>query len=956
MARRRKKAKTPKPAAATGGGAEKALPSLPPGAAPLSAFTPEAETPPDLLSDSHSSLQGPRSPRDTGRQAMSGSGGKSSGTLQRDVSPVSDDPRRGEINLTRTNSEGRPTLTNRLPDATTLPASTYNDKKPSNVSSSNDDDDSERGYLPMAFDPTPVLAPSAPLSSAIPPKKPVQRSLDPSPTGTSQKENHTPRDYFGTNGKLTAKPPARDASLGDHRPGTGNASSRSVSTERETDRERSKPSPHILYQDKGRNKMREQSGSNTPTAASPVVAESRDRAGKPQQLHPLTTDTQTLSPSSPRDQEGFKLQEVPDAKRAGSRKNSKSGSPMIVSPVDKLSREGNKPVSPTSASSQNSGVNPFDDPRRKDASSLLSSFPVPAKHADRGLPLRGDSLAAANAMKPKQEIVEALPQTNTSAQTQVSHDRQLSTSSTYADARSTSSRDNGRAEPPSHVDGPPPRAASRPSAPSKSVANDDFIAPRHAPPPPPAAHRPNDSISTMHSEDRPSIDGRLSPSLRSAGLPKYSLDGGFSMDDEMGRILRGEHGQQESKPTGSASPSVLRRVSNAVKHGRSFSDRAATTQGARNGSMDMGTPSISSPTGVDGLDSLRASLKRAQYHIAELETEKLSLQEKLDGSSDIKAVNTELREKRTTMAFLDTQREMVVRELEVMTDHLSKAKDSSQPLDLGLLKTNILREFAESLQKLKDNMGTQIEDLMNKRNELTDEIGNLIQMKDKGFQEYESLSSKNTQLSQHNNELIRSIQGMYQDYRVPNGGPNANGLGITTAGGKMDSTTTEMRVINPTTTDSSMSNLMHDHESESATILSAPQVISIRKTAQPKKFNWRRGGEKITGKVTKGIKGAFVGQEEKRPQGPYSIGLPYNATQVVAGSDQSSINSKGTPLDEMKAAGYGFFGQKNGTGKGNLSGLKNSSSTNLVAVDGSGKCRILIAKCALADLISFVWL
>ena len=70
------------------------------------------------------------------------------------------------------------------------------------------------------------------------------------------------------------------------------------------------------------------------------------------------------------------------------------------------------------------------------------------------------------------------------------------------------------------------------------------------------------------------------------------------------------------------------------------------------------------------------------------------------------------------MAFLDTQRELVVRELEVMTDHLKRAKESNQPLDVPNLKSDILRDFKGSMQKLKEELTGQIEDLIHERNKL----------------------------------------------------------------------------------------------------------------------------------------------------------------------------------------------------------------------------------------------
>lgn len=97
MARRRKKAKggsSSRPAPSTGQGSapsvEKALPSLPPGAAASSVGTPQHETPPsDFPSD-----RGARSPRQQ-HSRLKSARDPSSSDNQRDVSPLSDDARRG---------------------------------------------------------------------------------------------------------------------------------------------------------------------------------------------------------------------------------------------------------------------------------------------------------------------------------------------------------------------------------------------------------------------------------------------------------------------------------------------------------------------------------------------------------------------------------------------------------------------------------------------------------------------------------------------------------------------------------------------------------------------------------------------------------------------------------------------------------------------------------------------
>lgn len=416
----------------------------------------------------------------------------------------------------------------------------------------------------------------------------------------------------------------------------------------------------------------------------------------------------------------------------------------------------------------------------------------------------------------------------------------------------------------------------------------------------------------------------------------------------MARILRGEDKEKRQREGSDSSASVLRRVSNAVKHGRSFSDKSA---GMHQKTPTLGSIEISSPIVIGSPMSPSASslnldqsalmvhLRRAQQRIAELEADKVALEERVNSSVDIKQVNTELREKRSTMAFLDTQREMVVRELEVMTNHLSKAKDTNQPLDIQVLKSEVLQDFARSLQKLKDSLGSQIEDLVHKRNELTDEIGSLIQVKDKGLQEFESLSQKNQQLAELNNQLVTSIQEMYKANagRLPHPSaldrsPLPNGLGIYT-GGRGDLSDLNSMKSGSLPESSSLHNLIPDAgDAEPATILTAPKVVDIRK-AQPKKF-WKKGSGGIGKSVTKGLKGAFANNNNipmNPKDGSYDLnGMPYSQMQAGPGA----LIMGDTPMNarQDQKGGFGFFssGQKNGLKPGSMSNnLKNSSSTNL---------------------------
>jgi hypothetical protein len=417
------------------------------------------------------------------------------------------------------------------------------------------------------------------------------------------------------------------------------------------------------------------------------------------------------------------------------------------------------------------------------------------------------------------------------------------------------------------------------------------------------------------------------------------------MDEDFARLLSNQ--EQHEKESG-----VFRRASNAVfKHGRSISDRGSVTgkghkKWPTNGSIDISSPTIASPDSSQEAVNLRNELRRAQQKIAELEAEKNGLQEAVNGAVDIKQANTMLREKRNTMAVLDTQREMVIRELEIMTEHLKRAKESNQAIDINSLKSDILKDFANSLQRLKDQLGGQIEDLISRRTALTDEISNLIQMKDKGFQEYESLTAQNAKLSNMNRELIVEIQKSLKDNKHHNGGhsmdlgrPPANGLGIYHAhhkGGKSDISIDAQALVH----EHSFSNL---HDAETEATVAQPKVVNISKTGKANKFNWKKGGQVITKNVTKGFKSTFGSdqrREEDYPRSIGTIGTPYGSTHSqpdfasMTASMASSVKSKDEPPPR------GWFGGKpnpNNRAPPDRFGRQqqNNSSTNLTGEDSS---------------------
>ena len=894
MARRRKKSKSTKQAAAGASAPvvlDKSLPALPPSAVPQSALS-SGDTP---TSEHQTESPSDRSPAPS--VPSRSRGGHPTESLRSDVSPLNGERKKGTI--------AAPSVlyfTDTCAENVLLPASTYKQERKASVPSLDDSDgeDEQGGLLPLAFDPN--VAPSIPPVS--------QKRLDSSSEGVKKTDIPARRDYF------TGHPPSKSS----HREmlrEDNQSPSRSASKERSG----KESSPHVAYQEKNRqhSKRRSLSENNTPSgsAMTSPLSNAQEKLERPR---PTQQDTGSYSLETG---DGFRLQEAPKSRKSSMRSNNgptltdTESTGEQTTPVLGHTRNASYTIN-----TPDSGINPFDDPKLR----------------ENKLPVRGDSLAA-TARKPIPTSHDW--DTGSPSMPYSSHARSGSTtSSNYADATTYPLRTSGKpTESPlrSNMD-IPPRAATRPSAPNNLNANDDFTAPRAPPALPQERDRRNESTSSLGG----AAEMQMSP-LR-GHFQKNSFGGAVSIEDMRAAARNHSIG-------GDSSPSVLRRVSNAVRHGRSFSERTIPSSGhsksASVGHVEISSPLNpsypGSPTARDDVTQLKALLRRAQQRIAELEGEKIGLEDRANGSADIKQVNTELREKRSTMAFLDTQREMVVRELEVMTEHLTKAKNSNQPLDFSSLKSNVLQDFAQSLQKLKDQLGAQIEDLVHKRNELTDDIANLIQVKDKGLQEFESLSSKNHQLSELNAQLVHSIQEMYKANRVPSGTNIGllNGLGIYTGSNKPSDpsladtrtgSTSQMSTESPST-----QNLMTEpSDLGEAHVLTAPQMVNIRK-GQPKRFNWKKGSRDVAKNMTKGIKGAFG--REGQYEGPNGIGMPYGTTQT----GPSGLPSENGTMRNGPPSGGGlpFFNQKNGNLKPGSVGttLRSGSSTNLVpaGTEPSGK-------------------
>ena len=216
---------------------------------------------------------------------------------------------------------------------------------------------------------------------------------------------------------------------------------------------------------------------------------------------------------------------------------------------------------------------------------------------------------------------------------------------------------------------------------------------------------------------------------------------------------------------------------------------------------------------------------------------------------------------------------------------------------------------------------------------MTEEISNLTQLKESSFHEFEQLSLKNAQLADLNNQLVHQVQELRKATEGPGlelVRPTTNGLGIYThnQNGRSNSGM-DVRDSRPSFTESTMtgSTVVQENEVEPAPYLTAPQVVNIRK-AQPKKFNWKKGGHTVAKGVTKGLKGAFSsdGNRNQR-EGQYPEGMPYGA--MLQQEYPSNSLSRNLSHDPTRPGFVGFFGNQ----KGRQQPWKNSPNGSMPAIN-----------------------
>jgi len=904
---------------------DKSLPALPPNAIPQGAFSPSPDTPGSVDTDTPTEL----SPRPRTGYPQNGSSSRSSSRRDRSA------------------DRSAPEATNK--DGLTLPSSTYRNNRHSAISQASDitGGDGESFFIPLALDssPAPTITPRSVPDSRIDPTKNIKE------------KRPSENDYFAM-----PKPTGRVQ--------TADKQGMSALTEQEVNSQAS--TPHIAFQEKSRQSSSEQIEKLKESSRKPLPPSSRAGSAKGSpSIGNDDTRMQQANSNNPNSggktlssTEKFRLQEVPKSKRGTSRSTSQSDitsssgetdgmrsvsedTPVSQrkEPSSNLSRSGSTKGllsaerAGTPRLSQESRVSDDTD-SRPSTDSATSSLP-PAKLDSQG----SKSIARKEiASGPIKSSLASSPDQDTP-----------SSSTSSSETPGVTPTINGKiiSGPLLHLPkedelGPPAQTLNRPAPPQQKLS-ESYMAPRAPPAPPP---------TTDHKAGKSSVSSMITEPI-SPKLPRWSAGGDFTMDEDMARILGTDEGAQ----------AILRRVSNAVhhgrnasetsntpRHGRSVSETTRTTASPRwpktpisedtNGmvALDISSPiSIASPSGDDAA-LLRRQLRNSEQRVAELERQFTS-------AGELQTLNKKLIEKRKTASVLDSQAELMIRQIEVLAGFVEKAKDSKQPLDLAELEESAIKEFVQKIEKLKQSMSAQVEQLLDERNDLIEEKDQAIKDRDRALVEFEQLSSKNAQLADLNNDLTHQIQERFKAQTgsgLDSPRPLMNGLGIYSHHHK-DKSSASMQVddtslrSNNTTLYGPGNNypqaMEQDPSMDPATVLSAPHVVNIRK-GQAKKFNWKKGGATVAKGVSKGFKGAFSSDRQERNQWQGqtgdNIGVPYNMTMAPMESPlPMGTNNvlRSVPNDPARQGGFGLF-KKSGTmpkaqSNGSLSAVAAEHPSNL---------------------------
>ncbi|KAJ4006704.1 Rho-type gtpase-activating protein [Fusarium irregulare] len=671
--------------------------------------------------------------------------------------------------------------------------------------------------------------------------------------------------------------------------------------------------PHIAFQSKGRQASTSEHDIPPKLPDRKHSKSSQRESAKPS---PAIDEQKTSGRRPPT--EDFKLQEAPKSKKLLSRSSSQSSS--IPAETNSVRTSNGQP------SKAGQGSLPHTD---SNATTPASRSSLESRYLDEEeLRASMDSSTRTSSRPENAKPLARKDVPSSSGRNGIYSSKSQGYSQTLTERLANgSSRQQSRQESPE--DPTPTR-----QTPSRSISEQKktYTQPRSAPAPPGSQRGQKDENG----------EPKVSPKL-----PRWSSGGDFSMDEDMARILGTDEG----------STSILRRVSNAVRHGRTSSVESPNqmhpgnrhTRSISETTRATGSPrwprtpvaddyhaqDISSPMSLTSGDDpafLKRQLRNSEQRVAELERQ-------FTTEKDLKSLNRKLVEKRKTVSVLDTQTEIMIRQLEVLAGYVERAKETKTPVDPRDLEESAIKEFVQKLDKVKSAMSAAIEQLHEERDLLCEEKDQAIADRDRALLEFEQLSSKNAQLADMNNDLTHQIQERFKS-QIGGDIKSPGALGIYGVGKGLNASSLNLDAASLSTGATLVP------ADEEPIVEAGPTVVQVRK-GQAKKFNWKKGSKGLAQGVAKGVNRAVVAfqndRERMQQQGGLTgenIGMPYNMTvaqvEAPAGAPSNghvthdkhstaSALAKKQEERERERQGFGFFGKKNAMPKSGSGGTMSAA-------------------------------
>jgi hypothetical protein len=277
-----------------------------------------------------------------------------------------------------------------------------------------------------------------------------------------------------------------------------------------------------------------------------------------------------------------------------------------------------------------------------------------------------------------------------------------------------------------------------------------------------------------------------------------------------------------------------------ISHRRSISD----TKHVRPSGLAAPADIVSASPLISTTESLTRELVESKKRIAELER---LLKERNERTNNVQTLESDILERRRTIAGLEAQGVVARKELELLDSKKDGPVDTSKLID----------EFSSQLASVKSSLMAEIAELVVERDKLVAENSKLINVRDNAIEESSLLNLKNSQLADMNNELTQQLIDKFGPYALLK--PDSK----TKRSKDSHSPGRTARIDNNSPSTSSKEGTYNSHgEQPMVTILDATSVVDTRKDRQNARRFWKRPGAA----VAKGLTKVFASDFEAGPE------------------------------------------------------------------------------------------